>query len=79
MGWGGLTNGELLRKAESEFDVFITGDRNLSFQQQSSQFEIAILVLHTKSTQLADTLIVVPKLLLLLPRLKSGEVVDVYP
>jgi len=38
MGWGGLTNGALLEKAEQEFDVFLTGDRNLTFQQQTSRF-----------------------------------------
>ncbi len=32
MGWGGLTNGDLLKQAEAEFDLLITGDRNLSFQ-----------------------------------------------
>jgi len=31
IGWGGLTNGALLEKAEKEFDVFLTGDRNLMF------------------------------------------------
>ena len=45
MGWGGLTNGALLEKAELEFDVFLTGDRNLSFQQEVSKFNIAVLVL----------------------------------
>ncbi len=33
MGWAGIKNGELLTLAENEFDVFITIDRNLSFQQ----------------------------------------------
>lgn len=30
MGWGGLKNGELLALAQKEFDIFLTGDRNLS-------------------------------------------------
>lgn len=32
MGWAGLDNGELLARAEKEFDIFITVDRNLTFQ-----------------------------------------------
>ena len=33
-GWAGLQNGELLRRAADEgFQVFLTGDRNLQFQQ----------------------------------------------
>jgi hypothetical protein len=31
-GWAGIQNGELLKLAEKEFDVFVTVDRNLSFQ-----------------------------------------------
>jgi len=33
MGWASLSNGKLLSVAEMEFDVFITSDKNLSFQQ----------------------------------------------
>ena len=33
MGWDGSKNGELLAKAQIDFDVFVTGDRNLTFQQ----------------------------------------------
>ena len=33
MGWASISNGDLLIKAEEEFDVFVTSDRNLSFQQ----------------------------------------------
>jgi hypothetical protein len=42
-GWAGLDNGQLLVKAEKEFDVFITVDRNLSFQQNLPKFDIAVL------------------------------------
>ena len=79
MGWGGLTNGALLKNAEQDFDVFITGDRNLSFQQQVSTFNIAVVVLHAQSTQLHHTLLLMPKVLALLTVLKPGQVIDVYP
>jgi hypothetical protein len=45
MGWAGVKNGQLLALAEAEFDVFITVDRNLSFQQNLPQFNIAVIVL----------------------------------
>ncbi len=79
MGWGGLKNGVLLAKAEQEFDVFITGDRNLSFQQDIARFDIAVVVLHAPSTQLHHTLPLVTKVLAMLPTLKPRHVVDVYP
>ena len=37
MGWAGLDNGELLARAEKEFDIFITVDHNLTFQQNLTQ------------------------------------------
>ena len=47
-GWGGLKNGELLRAAEVDgFEVFVTSDKNLSYQQNLSGRQIAILVLPT--------------------------------
>jgi predicted nuclease of predicted toxin-antitoxin system len=54
MGWAGVKNGELLALAEAEFDVFITVDRNLSFQQNLLQFNIAVIVLQAPSNRLAD-------------------------
>ena len=33
MGWAGITNGELLARAEQEFDVFVTADQGLPHQQ----------------------------------------------
>jgi hypothetical protein len=67
MGWGGLANGTLLKRAEQEFDVFLTGDRNLTFQHAIGRFDIAIVVLHAASTQLRDTQPLLAKMLKLLP------------
>ena len=49
MGWSALRNGELLRAAEADFDVFITTDRNLRYQQNLEGRRLAILVLPTTS------------------------------
>ncbi len=49
MGWSSLTNGDLLRAAEGEFDLLITTDRNLRYQQNLSGRMLAILVLPTTS------------------------------
>jgi hypothetical protein len=54
MGWAGVKNGQLLALAEVEFDVFITVDRNLSFQQNLPQFNIAVIILQAPSNRLAD-------------------------
>jgi predicted nuclease of predicted toxin-antitoxin system len=79
MGWAGLKNGALLIEAEKQFDVFITGDLNLNFQQDVTKYKIAVVVLHAESTQLHYMMPLMPNVLALLPTLKSGQVVDVYP
>lgn len=72
MGWAGIKNGQLLALAEVEFDVFITVDRNLSFQQNLPQFGIAIVVLHTFSNRLADLKPLTPKILEVLANATKG-------
>jgi len=50
LGWSTLQNGELLFEAEkAQFDVFVTTDRNLQYQQNLSSRKIAIVVLSTTS------------------------------
>ncbi len=46
-GWGGFKNGRLLALAESEFDLFLTSDRNLQYQQNLKGRKIAVLLLST--------------------------------
>ncbi len=73
MGWSGTKNGELLALAEKDFDVFITVDRNLSFQQDLPRHNIAVIVLRAPSNRVNDLRPLVPKLLALLPTAKRGE------
>jgi predicted nuclease of predicted toxin-antitoxin system len=75
MGWAGVKNGNLMKLAETEFDVFITVDRNLSFQQNLPKFEIAVLVIRSKSNRLADLLPFVPKIIEILPNIQKGAAV----
>lgn len=75
MGWDGIQNGRLLALAQGKFDVFVTGDRNLSFQQNLPQFSIAVVVLHAESTRLVHTRPLMLVLLARLPSLKPGELV----
>jgi hypothetical protein len=47
LGWSSLENGELLREAEGRFDLFVTTDQNLRYQQNLTGRNFAILVLPT--------------------------------
>ena len=76
MGWAGTQNGELLRRAAAAaFDAFITGDRNLSFQQNPEELPLAVVVLKAPSNRLPDLKPLVPKLLAALAELRRSSVV----
>jgi predicted nuclease of predicted toxin-antitoxin system len=75
IGWAGIENGELLRKAvEAEFDVLVTMDSNMVHQQDIGRHAIAVVALRARSNRLADTRPLIPALLGLLPQVKRGTV-----
>ena len=54
MGWAGIKNGDLMRLAETDFEIFVTVDRSLSYQQNLSNFDLALIVLKAKSNRIQD-------------------------
>jgi hypothetical protein len=79
-GWDGLRNGQLLQRAsEDGFDVLLTADRNLECQQNLARFSLAVIVLVARTNTLKDLLPLVPRILDLLPSMRSGQVERVGP
>jgi hypothetical protein len=76
-GWIGISNGKLLALAQSEFDVFVTVDRNLSFQQHLPNFGIAVILITATSNRIADLIPLVPALLASIPTAVPGRVAHV--
>jgi hypothetical protein len=74
MGWSTIRNGELLALAAKEFDVFVTVDRNLAFQQNLPAVDIAVIVMRARSNRLSEILPLVPELLEAIPAAPSGAV-----
>jgi hypothetical protein len=70
---GRLKNGDLLSRAEKQFEVFITMDSNMSYQQSAARFAIAIIVLRAPTNRLIDTQPLMPKVLALLPAIRPGK------
>jgi len=71
-------NGELLLVAqEAGFDVFITVDRGMEYEQNLGRQNIAVVSLRAKSSRLADLVALMPEVLRLLPFIKSGELIRV--
>ena len=57
-----MKNGELLRVAESEFDVWVTADQIIEYQQNLNRFNIAVIVLVAPNNRLRTLLPMIPKL-----------------
>jgi hypothetical protein len=77
-GWAGLKNGELLRvAADASFEVLVTADRNLQFQQNLTQSRLGIILLIASSNALEDLLPLVTNLLAAIPKARSGRMLRV--
>ena len=77
-GWAGLKNGVLLQRAEeSGFEVFVTADQNLEFQQNLARARLGVVVLIAQSLALEDLQPLVPAALAAIARVRSGEVIRV--
>ena len=77
MGWASVENGELLALASQEFDVFVTVDRNLAFQQNVTALPIPVIVLQARTNRLADLKPLVPSLLAAIGSAKRGRATTV--
>ncbi len=62
MGWTGMRNGDLLRLAEREFDVIVTMDRNMEYQQNLLRHNLAVILLLSTNNRLEDTEGFVPEI-----------------
>lgn len=51
-GWSGIKNGKLLALAETEFEVFLTVDQNLKYQQNLKAFNIGVILLLARNNRL---------------------------
>lgn len=72
MGWTTIQNGALLALASDHFDVFVTVDRNLSFQQNLSAFSISVVVLQARTNRLAELRQLLPGLLAAIDSARPG-------
>jgi predicted nuclease of predicted toxin-antitoxin system len=72
-GWAGMTNGELLEEAGKEFDALVTTDRGILHQQDLSRFDLAVVVLETKSNSYEDLAPLMHRTNAALAEVVSGE------
>lgn len=75
MGWSEVKNGKLLRLAAEHFDVFVTVDRNLSFQNKVIDLPLAVVVLCAPTNRLADLRVLLPEISAAISAAIKGQVV----
>ena len=61
-GWAGFENGNLLRRASGTFDVLVTADQRLRYQQDLAHFEIGVVVIETLDTTLGNLRRLLPQI-----------------
>ncbi len=74
MEWASKENGELLELASPTFDVFITTDQKLSYQQDLANFDIAVVVLVARRTKLEFLRPLMREVHQVLKKIRPGEV-----
>ena len=77
MGWASKANGELLALARDRFDVLITYDQSMEYQQNLRELGISIIVLVAVSNRLEHAEPMMPKVIDSLRELKPGQVLRV--
>jgi predicted nuclease of predicted toxin-antitoxin system len=79
IGFGSRKNGELLALADGKWDVLITSDRNIKYQQNMTGRKISIVILCAKSNRLKDLLPLIPACAEALLSIQGGLVVEIWP
>ncbi len=77
MGWTALKNGELLRRAMDHFEVFLTADQNLQYQQNIKNLPVAVVVLVARNNRIQSLRPLVPGLLLALASLTPRTLIRI--
>lgn len=74
-GWAGKRNGELLALTEGSYDVFLTLDKGIKYQQNLSGRGIAVVIIKAQSNRLEDLAEQVPACLAALKQVQAGQVI----
>jgi hypothetical protein len=76
-GWAGVTNGELLQLAAGQFDLLLTVDRSLEYQQNFAGVRIAVIVVHSPSNDVNVLRPLMPAALAAISNAKPGTVTHI--
>ena len=74
LGWASFENGVLLAMASGKFEVLVTTDQRLNYQQNVASFQIAVVILVARRNKVEFLVPLVPQLVKVLGEIKPGEV-----
>ena len=77
LGWDSKSNGELMTLARDKFDVLITADQSIPYQQNITEADVAVVVLVARRNSFEYLAPLVPQILEALPNLKRGKIVRI--
>ena len=76
-GWKGKRNGELLEQAAETYDVLVTMDKSIEYQQNISEYAIGVIIIFAKSNKLQDIQPAMPEVNQVLRDVQPGQVIHV--
>jgi predicted nuclease of predicted toxin-antitoxin system len=76
-GFAGKTNGELLLLADNRYEVFVTLDKGVQFQQNVAGRTFGIILIRAKSSRVADILPHIPACLIAIRSIRPGQVIQI--
>ena len=76
LGWGAVKNGDLLRKADGQFELLITVDRGIKYQNNFSDKKISLVTMVTKGNRMRDLSPFAPTILNRIENLTPGSVIN---
>lgn len=77
MGWAGTKNGELMKVARGHFDVFVTADQNLQYQQNLAYADVGVVVLVAINNRIESLAPLMPQVNQSLQSIAAGQVVEI--
>ena len=77
VGWAGVKNGQLLRLAAAEFDLLITVDRNLEYQQNFEGLSLALIVVHAPTNDITVLRPLMPAVVAAIAQTRPGVVTHI--
>lgn len=79
LGWKGVKNSELLRRASGAYDILLTGDTNMPSQQNLARFDLAIVQLRPRRKVIDQLVALVPRALAAIPTAPRGALTVITP